>query len=173
MEHTIFADTNARLEAERVKRLEWDEAHENMSFDALQKELEDATARVYEPGQAQRHASIICALEAKREAHQEAERAKLLELDERHKDMNVAALEKELQDAATRIDEPGQALRHASIASALEPKRLAHREADRAKRQKFDERHNGMSIAALEKELEDAAHRRASIVAALEAKRKQ
>ncbi len=171
MEHTIFADTNARLEAERVKRLEWDNLHKDMSFDALQKELEDATARVYEPGQAQRHASIICALEAKREAHLEAERAKLLELDERHKGMNIDALEKEREDAATRLHEPGQALRHASIASALEPKRLAHQEAERAKRQKLDKLHNGMSIDALQKELEDAAQRRASIVSALEAKR--
>ncbi len=66
MERSLFADTNARLEAERAKRLKWDERHKDMSIDALQKELADATARAYEPGQPQRHASIILAIEAKR-----------------------------------------------------------------------------------------------------------
>lgn len=63
MEHSLFADTNARLEAERAKRMEWDDIHKDMNIDALQKELEDATARAYEPGQQQRHASIIAAME--------------------------------------------------------------------------------------------------------------
>ncbi len=124
MEHSLFADTNARLEAERAKRLKWDERHKDMSIDALQKELQDATARAYEPGQPQRHASIILAIESKRLEGLEAERAKRSVLDDLHKNMSVDALQKERGDAAARLHEPGQAQRHASIISAIEAKRV-------------------------------------------------